>query len=135
MAVSASLAAQMLQSPIAHWVIAEWEQEPGPAEGRMMVAPIHLHRECDEAWIVLSGRLGFLIGDQEVEVSAGGAVLVPRGTKHTYWNPDPVEPAKYILIMTTKTAALIEAIHAMQDRSWPALEALFESHDAELVGW
>lgn len=133
MAYSNSIAATPLSAPGADLVIAEWEQEPGPAAGRMTVAPLHLHHTCDEAWVVLSGRLGFLIGDEEVEVAAGGGVLVPKGTAHTYWNPDPNVPARYMLVMTAKTAALIDAIHGASDRSLPALQELFRAYDAELL--
>ena len=48
--------------------------------------------------------------------SAGGAVIVPGGTAHTFWNPRP-DPARYLLIMGADTFALIQAIHATDDRS------------------
>ena len=133
MAISANLAEQTLRTPGSAFVLAEWEQEPGPAEGRLEVAPRHLHHACDEAWYVLEGRLGFLVGDREVEVGEGGAVLIPKGTPHTYWNPDPQQAARYLIVMTTKTAALIDAIHSAEDRSRSALENLFRKFDAELL--
>ena len=46
-----------------------------------------------------TGALRFRLGDETVEAPAGGAVLAPRGTAHTYWNPRP-EPARYLLVMT-----------------------------------
>lgn len=98
----------------------------------MPVAPLHLHRECDEAWYVLSGTLVVQNGEEELTVSAGGAAMVARGTPHTYWNPSP-EPCRYLLVMTEKTRALIEAIHAADDRSLPGMKALFEAYDAELL--
>lgn len=81
---------------------------------------------------MLEGTLAVRIGDEEVEVPTGGAAIVPGGTAHTFWNPQP-EPARYLLVMGAKTNALINAIHAAADRSPEAMRRLFERHDAELL--
>ena len=67
------------------FVIADWTN-PGTHPGRP-IAGLHLHRSDDEAWVVLEGRLGFRVGDEEREVGAGESLLVTRGTPHSYWNP------------------------------------------------
>jgi mannose-6-phosphate isomerase-like protein (cupin superfamily) len=67
-----------------------------------------------------------------VEAAAGSAVLVPKGTPHTYRNPDPA-PVRYLLIMTPRIHQLIQAIHATQDRTPDAMRALFRSYDSELL--
>jgi len=54
------------------------------------------------------------------------------GTAHPYWNPGP-GPVRYVLVMTSKTYALIEEIQAMKDRSSAALREVFEKHDSELT--
>jgi len=41
------------------FVLADWT-DPGTHPGRP-IAGLHLHRSDDEAWIVLSGRLGFRV--------------------------------------------------------------------------
>ncbi|MGZ4292651.1 MAG: cupin domain-containing protein [Solirubrobacteraceae bacterium] len=46
----------------------------------------HLHPHTDEAFYVASGEAGFLLGDREIQVTAGGFVFIPRGTPHTAWN-------------------------------------------------
>ena len=56
------------------------------------------------------------VGDKDIEARAGSAVLVPRGTPHTYWNPGP-GPARYILIMTPNIFRLIQDIHALKERT------------------
>ena len=112
--------------------VAEWSDPGCPPEGPMPVAPLHLHRECDEAWIVLEGTLVVQAGDEELTVPAGGAAYVERGTPHTYWNPSP-EPCRYLLVMTARTRRLIESIHAAEDRSPAAMRALFEEYGAELL--
>lgn len=112
-------------------VLAEWTAE-GSADGaRVYQAPLHEHPEA-EAWYVLDGVLGVRIGDADVEVPAGGAVVVPGGTAHTFWNRHP-QPVRYVLVMGARTHALVEAIHASDDRSVGAMRRLFEEHGAALL--
>ena len=115
------------------FVIAEWRDAGGADfDPPRLIAPLHLHRSDDEAWYVLEGVLCVQREDEVVEVRAGAAVLVPRGTPHTYWNPTP-DPVRYLLVMTPRILHLIEAIHTMEERSPAALRALFEAHDSELL--
>jgi len=116
------------------FVTAEWTEGPCPAEGPMWVAPLHRHHQCDEAWYVLEGRLAFLVDGEEIVADAGSMVFVPKGSSHTYWNPDAVQ-ARYLLIMTPLTHDLIAAIHAGEDRSVEGLKALFARYGAEFIGW
>jgi len=53
---------------------------------RMLIPP-HVHEREDEMTIVISGRLGARVGDQEYEIGAGGVLLKPRGVVHAMWNP------------------------------------------------
>jgi len=115
------------------FLIAEWTDDGKYWGSKNPIAPLHRHLEEDEAWYVLEGRLGFRVAEEVVEVGAGGALLVPKGTAHTYWNASPT-PCRYLLIMGPKTHALIGAIHAASDRSPEALRHLFAFHEAELLG-
>jgi hypothetical protein len=64
--------------------------------------------------------------------SLAGAVIAPRGTPHTYWNPR-AEPARYLLVVTATIAALIDALHAPGP---PAdMAAVFRAHDSTMIGW
>ena len=110
------------------FVIADWA-DAGTHPGRP-IAPLHLHRSDDEAWIVLEGRLGFRVGDEEREVAAGDSLLVSRGTPHSYWNP-AAEPARYLLVMTPRIHQLIQALHAGERAEFARI---FEEHDSELLG-
>src|SRR5215469_1026406 len=83
------------------FVVAEWRDAGGTFDPPRLIAPRHVHFADDEAWYVLEGNLCVEMGDKEVEASAGAAVIVPRGTPHTYWNPGP-QPVRYLLIMTPK---------------------------------
>ena len=125
------LAGQVIGSAGNDFVVAEWRDPGGVSEKPRLIAPRHLHRHDDEAWYVLEGLLHIEVGDRVVEAHAGSAVFVPRGTQHTYWNPGP-GPTRYLLVMTGNIYRLIQEIHAMTDRSRPALETLFRKFDAEL---
>ena len=109
------------------FVIVDWT-DPGTHPGRP-IAGLHLHRSDDEAWLVLQGRLGFRVDDEEREVVAGESLLVTRGTPHSYWNPAP-QLARYILVMTPRIHQLIEALHAGERTDFATI---FEEHDSELL--
>jgi quercetin dioxygenase-like cupin family protein len=46
--------------------------------------PLHVHRDADEAWLVLDGSLRFRVEDDEFTADAGSFVWAPRGRPHTY---------------------------------------------------
>ena len=130
--ITPRLAGSTLGSVQSDFVIAEWRDAGGPAEPKRLIAPPHVHHKDDEAWYVLEGELRVQKGNEEVVVRAGAGVLVPRGTPHTYWNPGP-GPARYLLIMTANIYALIQAIHAMNEKTPDTLAALFKKHDSEML--
>ena len=110
-------------------VVAEWA-DAGETSRDRPIAPLHLHRSEDEAWYVLEGRLGFRVGDEEIEAEEGSAVVVKAGTPHSYWNAIS-EPTRYLLVMTPRIHALIEALHSGERTDWARI---FEEHDSELLG-
>ena len=130
--IAPPLAGNVLGSTSASFVVAEWKDVGGPPGPPRWIAPLHLHRNDDEAWYVLEGTLCVRRGIDVVEAHAGSAVFVPRGTAHTYWNPGP-GLVRYLLVMTPNIYGLIQDIHAMKERSPAALNAVFEKHDSELV--
>jgi len=126
------LAGRTIGSADTSFVIAEWTDPGAPPGPPRWIAPLHLHYNDDEAWYVLEGRLWVKRGDETVEAGPGSAVLVPRGTPHTYWNSDTA-PLRYLLIMPPTIHQLIQAIHAAIDRSPDAMRALFRRYDSELL--
>ena len=109
------------------FVIADWT-DSGSHPGRP-IAPWHLHRSDEEAWIVLEGRLSVRVAETEHELGPGGSLLVPRGTAHSFCNPAR-EPARYLLVMTPRILRLIEALHAGDPGDYGRI---FEQHDSELL--
>lgn len=67
---------------------------------RALAAPVHRHAREDELSIVLSGRIGALLGAEVVEADAGAYVWKPRNQWHTFWNASPTDELRFIeLIM------------------------------------
>jgi hypothetical protein len=130
--VASPLGGNVLGSIGDSFVIAEWKDAGGPPGPPRWIAPLHLHHSDDEAWYVLEGTLCVQRGTEVVEARAGSAVLVPRGTPHTYWNPGP-ELTRYLLVMTSNIYSLIKAIHTMPERTPAALRAVFGKFDSELL--
>jgi mannose-6-phosphate isomerase-like protein (cupin superfamily) len=131
---AAPLAGGQIRSDNASLVVVEGRDRGGGGDPPRYIAPLHVHHEDDEAWYVVEGALVVRVDDQDVEVPAGGAVLVPRGTPHTYWNPHPA-PTRYVLVMTPRIRSLIDALHALTVRDQATLEATFREHTSEYLGW
>ena len=114
------------------FVVAEWRDAGGPSSPPRLIAPPHVHHRDDEAWYVLEGILRVQSGENEIEARPGSAILVPRGTPHTYWNAGPGR-LRYLLIMTPNIFSLIQGIHALKERTPATLQQLFRNHDSELL--
>lgn len=128
------LAGEIIGSSDMSLVLAEWTDRGGGTYPPTYIAPLHVHHEDDEAWYVLDGLLCVLLGDKEFEVPAGGAIIAPRGTPHTYWNPRP-DPARYILVMTPRIQALIDALHGLIEPDERAVQETFAGYASEFLGW
>jgi uncharacterized cupin superfamily protein len=126
------LAGNVLGSADNSFAIAEWSDPGGSSARPHTIAPWHVHHNDDEAWYVLEGTLCVRAGDEVIELRAGSGYLAPRGTPHTYWNPDPA-PVRYLLFMTPTILRLIQSIHAATDRSPAAMADLFAAHDSALI--
>lgn len=126
------LAGSVIGDDNSAFVIAEWRDGGGATDPPRLIAPLHTHHKDDEAWYVLEGALRVRRGDEVVEAPAGSAVLVPRGTPHTYWNA-VAGPTRYLLVMTPRIHSLIQAIHAMTERTPGKMRDLFRQYDSELL--
>ena len=111
------------------FVLAEWVDD-GESSATRPVAPLHRHLADDEAWYVLEGTLGFIRGDERLVAPAGSAVLVRRGAAHTFWNAGDGR-ARYVIVMTPRIAALVDAIH--DPGAFDDPPALFRRFDSELL--
>jgi mannose-6-phosphate isomerase-like protein (cupin superfamily) len=62
---------------------------PGP--------PRHRHERLHEMFYVLDGTLSVLVGDQQLQVHAGGFISVSPGVVHTFSNPGTA-PVRFLNI-------------------------------------
>jgi mannose-6-phosphate isomerase-like protein (cupin superfamily) len=66
---------------------------------RALAAPLHRHTLEDEYSYVLEGRVGALLGDEEVFGEVGDLIFKPRNQWHTFWNAGDV-PARILEIIS-----------------------------------
>ncbi len=53
---------------------------------RALAAPMHRHHREDEYTYVLTGRIGAVLGGDEVVAGPGDLIFKPRDQWHTFWN-------------------------------------------------
>jgi mannose-6-phosphate isomerase-like protein (cupin superfamily) len=123
-----SLAGRELGGTESDFVIVEWT-DPGDSEWEW-IAPLHVHHADDEAWYVLEGTLRFRIGDEVLEAGPHSAVVASKGTPHAYGNARRGEPARYLLVMTPRIRALVQALHEPGAADYAAI---FRAHDSDLL--
>ncbi len=46
--------------------------------------PLHVHRNEDEVFHLVSGRMLLRVGDQDIEAGPGDILVAPKGVPHTY---------------------------------------------------
>jgi mannose-6-phosphate isomerase-like protein (cupin superfamily) len=68
-------------------------------EPKALAAPMHRHHDEDEYTYVLTGRIGAVLGDEEVFGGPGDLIFKPRGQWHTFWNAGD-EPATVLEIIS-----------------------------------
>jgi quercetin dioxygenase-like cupin family protein len=66
---------------------------------RGLAAPLHRHSREDELSIVLTGRIGALLGQEVVEADAGAYVWKPRAQWHTFWNASATDELRFIELL------------------------------------
>ena len=94
-----------------------------------LAGPLHYHTREDEYSYVLEGRLGALLGQQEVFAEAGDLVFKPRGQWHTFWNAGETTARVLELITPAGLEDLFRELGApgveMDPASLPALAARY----------
>lgn len=70
------------------------ENENPPGVG----PPPHVHRNEDEAFHVLEGRVAFEVDGERVVGEAGATMFLPRGSTHT-WEVVGDEPARMLIML------------------------------------
>lgn len=57
--------------------------------------PLHIHRNEDEAWYVLDGKMTFRVAEETLEAPGGSFVFAPKGIPHAF--TVDVEPTRVLV--------------------------------------
>ena len=68
---------------------------------------LHAHAKSEQVYVIIRGRGLMLVGDEEREVEAGTAILIPAGAEHAIRNVG-LEPLEYVSATTPGFAAEVE---------------------------
>lgn len=100
---------------------------------RTLAAPLHIHTREDEYSYVLEGRVGALLGDEEVYGEVGDLIFKPRGQWHTFWNAGDV-PARILEIISPGgLEQAFREMHALGDELDPeTIAAIGARYGAEV---
>ncbi|HEX4866650.1 MAG TPA: cupin domain-containing protein [Acidimicrobiales bacterium] len=118
--------------------LAVFEQQAGHG----FSPPRHVHHREDSALLVLDGAITAVVGDERVEVGAGGFVWLPRDVPHTFR-----VDSERVRLLELLTPAGFEQFHLDSSDPAPLLElppaaepdiprllAAIGPYDAEIVG-
>jgi quercetin dioxygenase-like cupin family protein len=104
------------------FVLRRWDLQPYP----FPQAPLHVHEEGDEGFIVLSGLLDVTLGPEVRRLEPGEFVLVEAGTPHTFATVDG-EAATVLVAMTPDVDALVRELHQVPEEERPRVWARHRS--------
>jgi mannose-6-phosphate isomerase-like protein (cupin superfamily) len=109
------------------------------APPRFTSVPLHIHRDAEEAFYVVSGQLAVLAGGQRVTAAAGSFVLIPRGLVHALANPGGDHARWLTLISPAERSEWIEAEDELLRTSGgepdgTEMAAIHERFGLEIVG-
>ena len=62
-------------------MVSDLRLHPGAAS----IGP-HIHANVDERFTAVTGKLGYLLGEEKKILNPGESMEVPRGTVHDFWN-------------------------------------------------
>jgi quercetin dioxygenase-like cupin family protein len=88
--------------------------------------PLHLHRNEDETFYVVSGEVEFEINGEIVLTNAGGTVYLPRNTPHSFTIVGN-EPAKMLfMLMPAGLEKYFEKLSKLPSDKPPDMEKVIE---------
>jgi mannose-6-phosphate isomerase-like protein (cupin superfamily) len=98
----------------------------------VLAGPLHHHTREDEYSYVLEGRLGAVLGDEEVFAGPGDLVFKPRGQWHTFWNPGDGPTRVLELITPSGLEDLFRELGALGEMDPATLPALAAHYGCEV---
>jgi quercetin dioxygenase-like cupin family protein len=106
-----------------------------PLAARALAGPLHSHANENGFIYVVAGRLGAQVDQTTVELASGGVVLVPRGVKHTFWNPTDTEAVALELFAPAGLERWFGDLAELVSAALPDVDAIIASarrHGTEL---
>jgi quercetin dioxygenase-like cupin family protein len=107
------------------YAVVESFAEPGCA------APMHLHRNEEEHFIVVSGLYRIALEDEVFDVSSGVSITIPRGARHSWRNLFSV-PSRLLVIFTP--GGFERCIQSIRNSPPEKLEEVAASFGCYIVG-
>jgi mannose-6-phosphate isomerase-like protein (cupin superfamily) len=97
---------RLMKNDLLRCVISSDDSETGLLFGTTMPGalkgkggpPLHIHKDQDEIFFVVSGEFLIQIDDKVFTARTGDAAFIPRGTKHTFANPVENNPGSLISV-------------------------------------
>ena len=77
----------------------QYRHDCDASSGPKSAPPLHIHQHTDEVYFILEGGAQVVIGAETITAGTGAFVFVPRGTPHTFANPNDT-PARMLLVLT-----------------------------------
>lgn len=90
--------------------------------------PMHVHANEEEHFVILEGRVHLACGDEAVELSAGDAVTVRRGTPHAWCNLSDRLVRMLIIFSPGNLERTFRLIGSLKGAD---LQAVLESNDGD----
>ncbi|HEX4170325.1 MAG TPA: cupin domain-containing protein [Bryobacteraceae bacterium] len=94
-------------------------------------APMHLHRNEAEHFVILAGSYGIAIGEKIFEVSAGDSITLPKSVPHS-WRNISSGPGRMVVILTP--GGFKQCIQTIRNSAFEKLEAVAASYGCYIVG-
>ena len=110
---------------MADFVIRVWDLDPHLGD----MAPLHVHHEGDEGFIVLEGTLSVEDDGARYLLNAGELHIVRAGAAHTFATVGD-DGARVLCVMTPEIDSLIQRLH---DPDVTDMAAVWTEHHSSLV--
>ena len=95
--------------------------------------PLHVHRDTDEGFYVLSGVMTLFTPGRQVELRPGDFLLAPRGVPHTYRIGE--EPARALVLSSPAGfEQFVQAVAALPQVDPPTLTGVAADHGIDILG-
>jgi quercetin dioxygenase-like cupin family protein len=96
--------------------------------------PMHIHREADETFYVLSGSYRMHIAGEDHHAPAGTLIFIPKGTVHGFVTLEPGTRKLNLYVPSAFDGFFEELDNILPDGTEEQLIALNERYATEIVG-